>query len=65
MIDTENIYRTTLVYQQYTGSERETVVIDMLADLMHYADEYGDDFADALRIATNHHTEEIQEAQND
>ncbi len=68
MKNTEHIYRTTLVYRQYTGSEdndTESTIIDMLADLMHYAEEYGEDFDRALRVARGHYEYESGEDQAD
>jgi hypothetical protein len=59
---TENIYRLMLTYNKWTGleeSDRETAVRDMLADLMHLSDEYGIDFQDQLRIATDNYDAEL------
>ena len=33
-------------------------LIDLLADLLHYADQHGIDFDEALRLARIHHTAE-------
>lgn len=44
----------------YDPGTREGLV-DLLTDLMHYADRQSLDFADALRIATNHYDAEITE----
>lgn len=41
------------------GSEPETVLTDVLADLMHWADAYGVDFRPALWLATEHHAAEV------
>ncbi len=38
--------------------DRQTGVIDLLADLMHYADQEGLNFKECLRIARNHFEEE-------
>jgi hypothetical protein len=62
---TEKVYRTLLVYKQYIGlyeHENETALIDILADLMHWANEYGLDFPQALDTAQGHYQFEIGEA---
>ncbi len=38
----------------FRGKEPEESLIDLLADLMHYADREGLDYNDALRIARGH-----------
>lgn len=52
-------YSATLVYQQATNVGREDALKDLLASLMHLADEQGEDFEDALRVARMHHEEEV------
>lgn len=46
----------------YSDYEPETNTVDLLADLMHYADAEGFDFSDALATAQDHHEEEVREA---
>jgi hypothetical protein len=53
--------RTLLVYQQYTGSNKEDALRDLLSDLMHWADEQGFDFGYELEWARTHYAEEIAE----
>lgn len=55
----EHAARTMLVYQQYTGSDKEDALCDLLADLMHWADEQGFDFEYELERAHGHYAEEI------
>ena len=47
-----------LVYAQRVGAD-ESNFRDLLADLMHYADTYGLDFYDELRIARDNYLEEL------
>jgi hypothetical protein len=60
---TDIVYRLMLVYAQYAGvdasDEREHLVCDLLADLMHYCNEYGVTFAEELSLATDHFNEEL------
>lgn len=58
-ISAEYAYRTLLVYQQYTGSDKEEALSDLLADLMHLADEEGYDFDYELERARGHYEAEI------
>jgi hypothetical protein len=50
----ERAYRTLLVYQQYSGSDKEDALCDLLGDLLHYANRNGEDFAYELRRACDH-----------
>ena len=61
---TEYIFRTMLVYKRYTGIDEhdDCAYRDILADLMHLADEYGVDFDYELARATEHYNTERTEA---
>lgn len=48
-------------YGDWDPVERETTLIDFLADLMHLARLSKLDWDNALRIAENHHHEELTE----
>lgn len=41
-----------------TEYDREFAVRDLLADLLHYCDETGEDFDNELRVARRNHAEE-------
>lgn len=62
MKNTERIYRALLYYCQ-SDDEKDvaTNIVDMIADLMHLADEYGDGAADATERAREHYSEERAE----
>lgn len=63
----EPFYRTTLFYARLTGLKQltsdyeQTLVRDMLADMLHYCREYGVDFEAELAVAHSHFREEIQD----
>ena len=42
-------------FQRQTGSDAEDAVSDLLADLMHWCDRFGQDFNAELRRARNHY----------
>ena len=46
-------------YGDQHGTDPDAPCRDLLADLMHWADTYGVDFHDELRIATNHYNTEM------
>ena len=57
----DRAFRLTLVYRQWIGADEddpETVLADLLADLMHNADTEGSDFDAALDRARSHYAEE-------
>ena len=56
----DRAYRLTLIYRQWTGGEDdpETVLGDLLADLMHNADIEGSDFDAALDRARMYYEDE-------
>lgn len=56
----DRIYRLMLVYKQYLGfsENKETYLIDLLTDLLHYCDEMGLDYDRAITTARMHHAEE-------
>jgi hypothetical protein len=60
---TDIVYRLMLVYAQYAGvdasDDRESLVSDLLADLMHYCNEYGINFAAVLSFATDCYNDEL------
>lgn len=52
------------MFQMTTGADREDAVSDLLANLMHLADDEGTDFAADLERASMHYTAEIEEAKH-
>lgn len=54
-------HQSIMYYEQNTKCDREDSLGDLLASLMHWADDMGQDFDDALRIARMHHEEEVLE----
>ena len=57
----DRAFRLTLVYRQWIGADEddpETVLADLLADLMHNADTEGSDFDATLDRARMHYAEE-------
>ena len=44
-----------------TGTDKEDALCDLLCDLLHYADQYGYDFANELRRACDHFVAETTE----
>jgi hypothetical protein len=44
-----------------TGADRDTALVDLLANLMHWADSEGEQFDFALRVAKRHYEEELTE----
>ena len=58
----DRAFRLTLVYRQWIGADEddpETVLADLLADLMHNADTEGSDFDAVLDRARSHYAEEV------
>ena len=56
----ERIYRVGLIYGQRTGeSDGETILTDMLADMMHEADQQGYDWQEIARRARGYYEEEV------
>ena len=47
-----------LMFQDWTGSDAEDAVSDLLADLMHWCDRHGVDFDTELRRAQGHYEAE-------
>lgn len=45
-------------FQRQTGADNEDAVSDLLADLMHWCDRFGQEFPKELRRALNHYEEE-------
>ena len=45
-------------FQRQTGADLEDAVSDLLADLMHWCDWFGQEFPKELRRALNHYEEE-------
>lgn len=52
---------TGCVFDVYECDEVETVLVDMVADLMHYCFQNDVNFDDILRIAANHFDQELIE----
>lgn len=42
------------------GEDHDTIVCDLIADIMHWCDRNEVDFDDCLRIATNHYSAETE-----
>jgi len=59
----EHANRAIMVYEQTTQVEREDALKDLLASAMHWADEQGQDFEEALRVARMHYESEVLEEQ--
>ena len=60
----EYMFRLMLIYRQWRSDDAEdddTVVADLLADLMHYCDEYAVDWDNAIRRASLYHADELAE----
>lgn len=57
----EQAYRTILYFEQQPGVGRESSLKDLLCNLMHWADEQGEDFDDALEVARMNYEAEILE----
>lgn len=57
----ELAYRTRLAFMQYSGSSEADAIVDLLADLMHLANEEGSDFDDELAQARSHYEAELEE----
>lgn len=57
----EQAHRCVMYFEQQTRSDRENSLKDLLANLMHWADQHGQDFEDALRVARMHYEAEVQE----
>ena len=51
-------HRAILTFEDATGTEREDALADLLCDLMHWADVYGQDFDRELSRATDYYSEE-------
>ena len=45
-------------FRRQTGADMEDAVSDLLADLMHWCDRFGQTFHEELRRARNHYEEE-------
>jgi DNA-dependent RNA polymerase auxiliary subunit epsilon len=57
---TENIYRLMLVWKQYKSEDDDDCLVrDLLADLMHFCDEYAIDFFDELESAKLYYKKEV------
>ena len=57
----EQAHRAIMYFEQQSGGVREDSLNDLLCNLMHWADEQGQDFEDALRVARMHHEAEVHE----
>jgi hypothetical protein len=55
----EHVNQCIMHYEQLTNVDREDVLKDVLKDLLHWADEQGQDFDDALVTASMHHEAEV------
>lgn len=56
----EFAFRSMLAHRQYTNSDREDALKDLLANLMHLAAEQGTDFDEALAVARIHYEAETE-----
>jgi len=56
----ECAHRAILAFEGATGTDREYALADLLCDLMHWANVYGQDFERALSRATDSYAEETQ-----
>ena len=45
-------------FRRQTGADLEDAVSDLLADLMHWCDRFGQEFQNEFRRAMNHYSEE-------
>jgi hypothetical protein len=54
-------YKDSKGTDEYEGEEEQTVLGDMLADLQHWADQYGVDFQQAIENGQTHYEAEILE----
>ncbi len=63
MTNADRAYRGWRAIARFKSHEppAETDLRDLLADLMHYADEQGIDFKYELEMATTHYDAEMQE----
>lgn len=62
----ERAFRMILKYFDYIGEEeRGNVIRDLLADLMHYCDQYGIDFENELRIAQENYRGDVYDAERE
>lgn len=52
MANTDNAYRALMNSNQNSDSDTETAIIDLITDLLHLAEEYGEDTDAILRMAT-------------
>lgn len=53
-------HRAILAFEGATGTDREDALADLLCDLMHWANVYGQDFERELSRATDSYSEETQ-----
>jgi hypothetical protein len=59
-------YRTLLAFKGYSGTvDEDCLMRDLLTDLMHYADESGQDFDEVLACARHHYLTESGQQQDD
>lgn len=57
----EVAHRCIMYFEQQSGDDRDNSLRDLLANLMHWADEQGEDFDDALRVARMNYAAEVHE----
>ena len=64
MTNAKRAYRGWIAMHHYSPDtkERELALRDLLADLMHYSDEYAINFANELRIARDNYADETTPA---
>lgn len=54
-------HRCVMYFEQQTQVDRGDSLKDLLSNLMHWADQHGQDFEDALRVARMHYEAEVHE----
>jgi hypothetical protein len=49
-------------FQKLINDDGEYLLVDLLGELVHWADAHGQDFDEALQDARGHHAAEVEEA---